>query len=351
MSRYLDEKGLSYFWGKVAGHSLPVREVTQEQYDALSEEEKQANVVYVVTGGEAPEVPEAPDVFPPGGIIMWSGLEADIPKGWALCDGANGTPDLRGRFVLGAVGGSNTYAVLVSGNKGINSSTSSITLTAKQALVDVAVDYFMEAEGADHFYVKKNASTVTGGNVSGIKSGTISVGALSANNTISLEYVKDGSVHIGADEVRARVTFRETSGGAVQSVTSQNIGGLFSISYPHSYKFSYSDSLLSSVNAFFQPAMSFGGESRHILTSTEMPSHSHIEYGTVVSSNVGSRYSLTYPTSSTAGTSSVQRHQLSNATSVTNALPYSSLTTGSAGSGYAHNNIPPYFALCYIMKL
>ncbi|MCP4687056.1 MAG: hypothetical protein GY859_03340 [Desulfobacterales bacterium] len=38
--------------------------------------------------------------FPKGGIIMWSG--ASPPAGWALCDGSKGTPDLRGRFVLGS---------------------------------------------------------------------------------------------------------------------------------------------------------------------------------------------------------------------------------------------------------
>ncbi len=37
--------------------------------------------------------------IPVGGIIMWSGTTA--PDGWALCNGANGTPDLRGRFVVG----------------------------------------------------------------------------------------------------------------------------------------------------------------------------------------------------------------------------------------------------------
>ena len=41
-------------------------------------------------------------VMPKGGIIMWSGNAADIPEGWALCDGKNGTPDLRGRFIVGA---------------------------------------------------------------------------------------------------------------------------------------------------------------------------------------------------------------------------------------------------------
>ena len=36
---------------------------------------------------------------PVGGIIMWGGSFA--PAGWQICDGTNGTPDLRGRFVLG----------------------------------------------------------------------------------------------------------------------------------------------------------------------------------------------------------------------------------------------------------
>ena len=39
---------------------------------------------------------------PKGSILLWSGHCNDIPNGWALCDGQNGRPDLRGRFVLGA---------------------------------------------------------------------------------------------------------------------------------------------------------------------------------------------------------------------------------------------------------
>lgn len=37
---------------------------------------------------------------PVGGIIMWSG--ETVPDGWLLCDGENGTPDLRDRFVVGS---------------------------------------------------------------------------------------------------------------------------------------------------------------------------------------------------------------------------------------------------------
>ena len=42
------------------------------------------------------------NAIPVGGIIMWSGSVATIPNGWALCNGSNGTPDLRDKFVIGA---------------------------------------------------------------------------------------------------------------------------------------------------------------------------------------------------------------------------------------------------------
>lgn len=32
-------------------------------------------------------------------IVMFDGLLSDIPNGWVICDGNNGTPDLRDRFV------------------------------------------------------------------------------------------------------------------------------------------------------------------------------------------------------------------------------------------------------------
>jgi microcystin-dependent protein len=36
-----------------------------------------------------------------GIICAWSGSINTIPPGWALCDGSGGTPNLRGRFILG----------------------------------------------------------------------------------------------------------------------------------------------------------------------------------------------------------------------------------------------------------
>ena len=52
------------------------------------------------------------NTFPSGGIIMWSGSIASIPSGWYLCNGSNGTPDLRDRFVVGA---GSSYAVAATG--------------------------------------------------------------------------------------------------------------------------------------------------------------------------------------------------------------------------------------------
>ena len=55
--------------------------------------------------------------IPSGLICMWSGTT--IPTGWVLCNGSNGTPDLRDRFIvgsgssynIGATGGSNTVTL------------------------------------------------------------------------------------------------------------------------------------------------------------------------------------------------------------------------------------------------
>lgn len=65
---------------------------------------KVATTAYVATAVSAG--------IPSGGIIIWSGSSASIPSGWYLCNGSNGTPDLRDRFVVGA---GSTYSV---GNTG-----------------------------------------------------------------------------------------------------------------------------------------------------------------------------------------------------------------------------------------
>ena len=50
--------------------------------------------------------------IPSGLIAIWSGAVGAIPSGWYLCNGQNGTPDLRDSFVIGA---GNSYAVGATG--------------------------------------------------------------------------------------------------------------------------------------------------------------------------------------------------------------------------------------------
>lgn len=60
-------------------------------------------------------------LIPRGMIMLWSGAANAIPGGWVLCNGANGTPNLQDRFVVGAgsdygvnaTGGNNTITLSV----------------------------------------------------------------------------------------------------------------------------------------------------------------------------------------------------------------------------------------------
>jgi len=49
-------------------------------------------------------------MVPKGSIIMWSGALVAVPAGWQLCDGTNGTPDLRNKFIYGVATGENPGA-------------------------------------------------------------------------------------------------------------------------------------------------------------------------------------------------------------------------------------------------
>lgn len=72
--------------------------------------------------GSAPSVA----TIPSGVIVLWSGSIGAIPSGWYLCDGTNGTPNLKDSFVVGA---GNTYPVAGTGGSA-NSVIPSHTHTA-----------------------------------------------------------------------------------------------------------------------------------------------------------------------------------------------------------------------------
>jgi hypothetical protein len=73
-------------------------------------------------------IKSALDVLLPTGVIcMWSGVITAIPTGWSLCDGSNSTPDLRGKFVIGA--GATAASVTAKAGASITGSISGTTLT------------------------------------------------------------------------------------------------------------------------------------------------------------------------------------------------------------------------------
>lgn len=43
-------------------------------------------------------------VFAVGMIMLWYGAPLNVPSGWAICNGSNGTPDMRGLFARGVSG-------------------------------------------------------------------------------------------------------------------------------------------------------------------------------------------------------------------------------------------------------
>ena len=44
------------------------------------------------------------NMLPRGIIVAWNGKQDTVPLGWVLCNGANNTPDLRSRFIVGSGG-------------------------------------------------------------------------------------------------------------------------------------------------------------------------------------------------------------------------------------------------------
>ena len=115
--------------------------------------------------------------FVTGMIILWSGAANAIPTGFVLCDGNNSTPDLRGRFIVGAsasggygvdaTGGSNEVTLSTSQLPTHNHSISVSGTTSNKSLTgDIAKisECYNVAGSASGVFTKKGTgnSPVTG---------------------------------------------------------------------------------------------------------------------------------------------------------------------------------------------
>ena len=106
------------------------------------------------------------DIIPTGVIVMWSGSIASIPAGWYLCDGSNGTPDLRNKFVIAAsADDSGTAKTAVTGSatqSGGSKDAITVSHTHSTSVTDAGHRHFAAA-GVDAASVFPNF-TVTSGN-------------------------------------------------------------------------------------------------------------------------------------------------------------------------------------------
>ncbi|HMP75131.1 MAG TPA: hypothetical protein PKE12_02430 [Kiritimatiellia bacterium] len=195
--------------------------------ETLSPRRLLVSVPYALRAAVADELEGALAGFPSGGIALWSGSIASIPEGWALCDGSNGSPDLRDRFVMGAPAGQ---------DPGATGGAHSLTLTASQMPAHTHGATAATAGAHTH-----SASTGSAGNHSHSAS-TGSAGnhshTVSSDNSYGSSLTRPG-------------------GGVGGSQTSQG-GSVNSVSHTHS-----------------RSSISSGGAHTHTVTINSAGNHTH----------------------------------------------------------------------------
>ena len=75
--------------------------------------------------------------IPTGMISLWYGSIGSVPSGWYLCDGSNGTPDLRDRFIIGA---GSSYSVGATGGSANHTLTTAEMPTHTHNATSVVTD-------------------------------------------------------------------------------------------------------------------------------------------------------------------------------------------------------------------
>ena len=133
-------------------------------------------------------------LVPRGGVILWHGSSDAIPKGWAICDGTQGTPDMRDRFVVGAGG---KYAL--DGMGGAASATPDVsTGTAKTGirLADAAPGGTAGSSGTGIGIQNASVSITTGSAKSGV---TVQNTTLNASTTPSHQHLVGLRIKNGGD--------------------------------------------------------------------------------------------------------------------------------------------------------
>ena len=202
-----------------------------------------------------------------GMIVMWSGSTSNIPAGWALCDGKNGTPDLRGRFVIGAGG---DYSP---GNTG-GGSIPSHSHGAGALATNLAGSHSHSGTAASAGGHSHSASTNSAGAHTHKVSGTAaSAGDHSHTYTVSTRGGIHEYISTAFDNYKATYANTSTAGAHTHSVsgTAASAGG-------HSHTVS--------INS--------GGAHTHTVSVTSAGAHTHAISGSTAAAGSGSEVIAKY---------------------------------------------------------
>lgn len=149
------------------------------------------SVMYDGTNFQLLSPPSSPASSPPGVIVMWSGTYNNIPSGWLLCDGTNGTPDLRNQFIYGV---NTSYSAGDNGDIGTTGGSSTHTHT----LVNAGCGYYWTSCNSVPYAPGGSTYTIPGANINGYRS-SCTVGGLATGATYYSSYqVGSGAYNVTA---------------------------------------------------------------------------------------------------------------------------------------------------------
>lgn len=299
--QYLSPKvygALTYEPVPEGGGSVPPYEgaVNEDMLNAALETKADANHTHTVS--QITDMPDLTNVVPSGIICMWSGESTAIPSGWHLCDGSNGTPDLRDRFIVGA---GSTYKVKDTGGEATHKLTTNEMPSHNHGFTGTA---------HSHTGSLSNATAAS----SGSHTHTMSANLTAASAGSHSHTISGGSsggyvnIQLGGNDRNTSETSLYGSGPSGVHLTVE-AGTKRSCTMLPVYGSSGSSSTISSGGA-----------------------HTHSISGTITAANSGSH-----------------THSVTGSVTVNSATAGG--TVGSTGGGAAHENRPPYYALCFIMKL
>lgn len=268
---------------------------------------------------------------PIGTIVIWSGTADNIPTGWQLCDGTNGAPDLRDKFVLGA---GTSHAV------GSTGGSEEVTLTVEQ----------MPEHNHTYYGASKGVAVNSGSGLSDVRANKMqySTGVSGSSQPhpnmppyYALCYIMkltaDETDGVTMDQVNAAIQEAINASMAQTNIPTGGIIAWSGTTAPDGWALCDGTNGTPDLRGRFilgnsssHAIGSTGGDEEVTLTLAQMPTHSHeitvIKAGSTVQYQSGT----------------------------TNITPFGgtrTTITKDTGSSQPHNNMPPYYTLAYIMKL